>query len=119
MLIMSCSTVDGTARYYSATFPDGTWFLGDRQGCALALPLGPSDTGLPEVLRDPHLRSNLEVVVPAGFSKNLKGEIGRMAKVREVREPQEIFRMCGPPDLWVVRCRSKRLSSEERRTWRF
>lgn len=54
-------------------------------------------TGLPEVLRDPHLRSNLEVVVPAGFSKNLKGEIGRMAKVREVREPQEIF-----PNVWAT-----------------
>ena len=54
-------------------------------------------TGLPDVLRDPNVSKTLEVVVPTGFSKNLKKEIGRKATVREVNKAQEIF-----PNIWAT-----------------
>ncbi len=54
-------------------------------------------TGLPEVLSDPAVNRSLEVIVPAGSSKNLMKEIGRRATVREIEAAQEIF-----PGMWAT-----------------
>lgn len=54
-------------------------------------------TGLPVMLSDPSVKRTLEVIVPYGFSKNLMKEIRRMATVREVRSPQEVF-----PEIWAT-----------------
>ncbi len=48
-------------------------------------------SGLAEVLSEPVRSDDLEVFVPASFSENLKKEISRRAKLREVDGPVEVL----------------------------
>ncbi len=48
-------------------------------------------SGLTEVMSEPMRTEELEVFVPAGFPQNLKREISRRARLREVDGPEEVL----------------------------
>jgi 7,8-dihydropterin-6-yl-methyl-4-(beta-D-ribofuranosyl)aminobenzene 5'-phosphate synthase len=53
--------------------------------------------GLPAIVRDPEIKRSLEVIVPAGFSRNLQNELGRWSSVIEVSSAREV-----QPGIWAT-----------------